>query len=68
MTYDNVCVLRAQSSNARVDYSGGCVESSGANREEICGRVDRLGRCRFNTSNCRSLVSPEEGCCPLCGE
>lgn len=66
-TYGNVCTLRAQSSNARVDYSGECVTPSDQNREEICEKVTE-SRCVYNTSNCGNLVQPMEGCCPLCGK
>ena len=68
VTYDNACVLRAQSANARVDYSGECDDDLEDIIEEICERVSSSGRCSYNSSNCRFLVDPEEGCCALCGE
>ena len=68
VTYDNVCVLRAQSANARVDYGGECEEDSGESPEQICVRVSQAKRCIYNSSNCRHLVRPEEGCCALCGK
>ena len=68
VTYDNVCTLRSQSSNARVDYFGDCVTVPGDNPEEICELVITENRCRYSSSNCNNLVSPEEGCCPLCGK
>ena len=67
VTYDNVCTLRAQSANARVDYGGECEELSGESPEKICVRVSQVKRCIYNSSNCRHLVRPEEGCCALCG-
>ena len=67
VTYENVCVLRAQSANARVDFLGGCEEQNGS-PNEYCSRVSRAGRCIFNSSNCRHLIRPEEGCCALCGK
>lgn len=68
VTYENVCILRAQSANARLDYYGECETGPGDSREEICERVTSKNRCIYNTSNCRYLVTPEEGCCALCGE
>ena len=69
MTYENVCVLRAQSANARVDFNGECGDRPGETRDDFCERVNKQGRCIYsNTSNCDFLVMPEEGCCPLCGK
>ena len=68
VTYENVCVLRAQSANARVDFLGACEEGTGRTPEEYCTMVSRARRCIFDTSNCRHLVRPEEGCCALCGK
>ena len=68
VTYDNVCILRAQSANARVDYVGECEEALGESSEQICERANQANRCIYNSSNCRHLVRPEEGCCALCGE
>ena len=67
MTYENICVLRAQSANARVDYYGECEAGPGVTPEGFCVRVSRARRCIYNISNCRHLVRPEEGCCALCG-
>ena len=68
VTYDNVCVLRAQSANARVDFTGECTANPGESPADFCERVIEEGRCTHNTSNCDHLVSLEEGCCPLCGK
>ena len=67
-TYDSVCILRAQSANARVDYDGECDDDLEDKIEEICERVSSSGRCSYNSSNCHFLVDPEEGCCALCGD
>ena len=67
VTYENVCILRAQSANARLDYYGEC-ETGPGDSLEICDRVTTENRCIYNASNCRYLVTPEEGCCMLCGE
>ena len=34
---------------------------------DICQRLRRSGRCG-DVSNCSSVVQPEDGCCPVCGE
>ena len=71
VTYENDCVLRSQSGNARVDYYGECdvdEEDPQETPEGVCQRVSRVRRCIYNISNCRHLVRPEEGCCALCGE
>ena len=68
MTYENVCVLRSQSANARVDFYGECGDRPGETLDDFCERVNEEGRCIYNTSNCDRLVMPEEGCCPLCGK
>ena len=71
VTYENVCVLRSQSGNARMDYYGECdvdEEDPQETPEGVCQRVSRVRRCVYNISNCRHLVRPEEGCCALCGE
>ena len=68
VTYNNVCELRSQSANALVDYYGQCEDQPGDTPEEVCTRVSRLRTCIYNTSNCKRLVKPEQGCCSLCGE
>ena len=63
-----MCILRAQSANARVDFYGECEDGPGTSPEEHCVMVSRARRCSFDISNCRHLVRPEEGCCALCGK
>lgn len=69
VTYSNICELRSQSGNARMDHMGRCDE--GSNRTEtvddMCDRVRRSGRCAYTRENCSHRVQPEEGCCPVCG-
>lgn len=67
-TYENICELRTQSDNARMDYKGSCVEDENVTASDLCDQVVSSGRCRFNTSNCDCLVRPVIGCCPTCGE
>ena len=67
MTYDNVCVLQAQSANARVDYRGACMApEQGVTVNNICQRLRNSGRCT-DLSDCDSVIRPEDGCCPVCG-
>lgn len=68
VTYDNACVLKAQSANTRVDFNRECGDQTHISREEFCLEVRETKSCSYNTSNCRNLVNPEEGCCPLCGK
>ena len=69
MTYENICLLRSQSGNARVDYRGNCESvPSDASVEEACSNIREKARCQFTRQNCRRLVRPEEGCCPICGK
>ena len=69
MTYENICLLRSQSGNGRVDYSGDCLSVPGApSVEAVCSNIREKARCRFTAENCRNLVIPEEGCCPICGK
>ena len=68
VTYNNTCELRAQSANARVDYRGACMDAGATTRvSDICQRLRRSGRCG-DVSDCSSVVQPEDGCCPVCGE
>ena len=68
VTYENICELRTQSNNARLDYRGRCVDDDNSTAGQVCRRVIMSGRCRFNTSNCPCLVRPVVGCCPVCGK
>ena len=68
VTYENICELRTQSNNARLDYRGRCVDDDDSTAGQVCRRVIMSGRCRFNTSNCPCLVRPVVGCCPVCGK
>ena len=70
VTYDNICILRSTSANARLDYTGDCVNEDGNSVESICERVRQENRCSYSTANCSYLVQPkpEEGCCPICGK
>ena len=65
VTYPNSCELESLSST-RVDYPGAC--ESGGSAELICIAVLTKGRCVVNSGNCRRLVFPQDGCCPICGE
>ena len=69
-TYDNICVLRTWSAGALLDYPGRCLSEFNRNTslEEVCEMVREEGRCEYNSINCDYLVSPDEGCCPVCGE
>ena len=72
VTYENICVQRTRSGNARVDYRGPCVDDDDDNnnrtRDDICKIVRRKGLCTYNSNNCRYLVRPVLGCCPVCGK
>ncbi len=68
MTYDNICALRSLAGNTRLDYRGECVSREGATVEDICSQVVGEKRCQFNASNCKRLVQPGDGCCPVCGK
>ncbi len=69
-TYDNICVLRTWSAGARLDYQGRCLSEFDRHAfvEEVCERVREEGRCEYDSSNCDTLVFPDEGCCPICGK
>lgn len=67
-TYDNICVLRSRGSNVRLDYFGECLNEEGVSTEEACDRVMKRQLCKFNSDNCRSLIQPADGCCPVCGK
>ncbi len=66
-TYDNICVLRTNSANARLEYRGECMadveEEMVADR---CERVRRSERCG-DLTDCASRTRPEDGCCFVCG-
>ena len=68
-TYDNICELRLNSANARVDYRGECEDDD---EDEVvidkCARLRRSNRCAAIASTCTSRILPEDGCCPVCGE
>ena len=50
-----------------MDYSGPCEEEETPRR--ICDAVNRGERCGVrDITNCRYLVKPSVGCCPICGE
>ena len=50
-----------------MDYRGPCEEEETPRR--ICDAVNRGERCGVrNITNCRYLVKPSDGCCPICGE
>ena len=70
VSYENDCHRRTRSARARRDYMGDCDDSDDTDRTltELCQRVRREQRCRWNSSNCDSLVRPREGCCPICGQ
>lgn len=66
-TYDNICELRSNSANARVDYRGECTR---AETDEVvndmCTRLRGSGRCA-DLDGCRSRIRPGDGCCHVCG-
>jgi reversion-inducing cysteine-rich kazal motif protein len=68
ITYDNICDLKSNSANARVDYRGACM---GAETDELvnamCTRLRGSGRCS-NLTGCRYRIRPSDGCCPVCGK
>ena len=67
-TYSNICELRAQSANARVDYHGECIETANGTVEgNRCQRVRASGKCQ-DDSDCKTVIQPEDGCCPICGK
>ena len=67
-TYGNICELRANSANARVDYKGPCRESEPDEMvSRKCRRIRRSGNCP-NITLCENLTQPEDGCCPICGK
>ncbi len=66
VTYDNICVMQSQAVT-RMDY-GDCGSENGRSLDEHCERVRDTSRCLHNSTNCRHLVQPEDGCCPVCGE
>jgi len=69
VTYENICLLRSQSGNGRVDYSGDCQSiPDDVSVEEACSNIREKSKCQFTTENCNRLVRPEEGCCPICGK
>ena len=68
ITYENVCILRSQSSGVRVDYRGSCVDNDGETVSSICEAVRNRGLCTASNSTCQTLVAPVTGCCPICGE
>ena len=68
ITYENVCILRSQSSGVRVDYRGSCVDDDGETVSSICEAVRNRGLCTASNSTCQTLVAPVTGCCPICGE
>ena len=65
LTYNNLCELQNQAA-VRVDYPGTCV-ANGTNLEVLCEQVISEGRCTIK-ENCRKVVLPEDGCCPICGK
>lgn len=68
-TYDNICELRSNSANVRVDYDGACEDDD---EDEVvidkCARLRRSNRCADVAPTCTSRILPEDGCCPVCGE
>lgn len=66
VTYENICVLRSQA-NTRLDYRGEC-GGGNVSREEHCQNIRDRNRCIHNSRNCRQLVQPGDGCCPICGK
>ncbi|XP_003384196.1 PREDICTED: uncharacterized protein LOC100633842 [Amphimedon queenslandica] len=66
-TYENICELRTRSDNARMDYKGTCIDDENMTASDVCDQVIANGRCRFNSDNCKCLIRPAVGCCPLCG-
>ena len=68
VTYENICILRSLSANARVDYRGRCIgENDDWTPDELCERVKEEGLCQDSVDNCEILVQPLIGCCPVCG-
>ena len=67
VTYDNICILRSTSASVRLDFKGECLGQEGDSVEDICNLVARSGVCQHNTTNCKNLVQPIDGCCPVCG-
>jgi hypothetical protein len=67
-TYDNICELRRNSANARLDYRGECDEPD--EPDEVvnikCQRVRGNKRCP-DLGDCENRVRPGDGCCPICG-
>lgn len=68
VTYENICVLRSLSANARVDYRGECISDDELTVEEYCQAVIDQDFCQYSTENCDQLVQPSVGCCPVCGK
>ena len=69
VTYNSTCSMRSLSANTRVDYLGECLKLSQNNTiENICESVQEQGKCPHNSTTCRRLAEPQEGCCPVCGE
>ena len=67
-TYSNICELQAQSANARVDYRGECMETSPDTLErDRCQKARTNGKCQ-DISDCKIVIRPEDGCCPICGK
>ena len=68
ITYDNICELRSNSANARVDYRGECEDEPDEVVDDKCARLRRSGRCAALTDCSEdSRVRPGDGCCPVCG-
>ncbi len=65
VTYDNICVIQSQAVT-RMDYWGDCGSENGCSLDEHCKRVRDTSRCLHNSTNCRHLVQPEDGCCLIC--
>ena len=68
VTYDNICALRSVASNVRLDYRGECLNEEGIPVEDTCTQVMERQLCKFNSGNCKALVQPADGCCPICGK
>ena len=50
-----------------MDYRGPCEEEESPRR--ICDAVNRGRRCEVrNNTDCRFIVQPSDGCCPICGK
>lgn len=67
VTYENICELRTQSANARIDYRGECIDTGEDAAGDVCDLVRSSGRCTALPDDCTSPVSPGDGCCPICG-